>query len=347
MESEESSARRSGSIDDPGEDESSDSPPAVPKVICGRFDVGRMIGSGSYSEVFAGFDRAAGQKVAIKLEWMKAEKGRKLLSEAKLYKSLGSHGSIPGIRWSGVEGEYNVMVMDLLGPSLDELFSTCDRRFSLRTVLLLAGQMIDCIEFVHSCGILHRDIKPHNFLMGVGERSERVYIMDFGLAKRFRDFESGEHIPCARKRGVTGTVRYASLNVHDGFEPSRRDDLEGIGNVLVHFLRGHLPWQGLKAGSKRKKHQKIGQCKRETSIEELCRGFPQEFARYFHHCRSLQYADRPDYGYLRSLMKDALVRECYQHDLRYDWMLVRAASDSEEDSRGRKRRRRHHLPRLT
>jgi len=350
MRSEESYTRHSGSreedhggeAEDEEDDESSASPPPVPRVICGRFDVGRMIGSGSYSEVFAGFDRAAGERVAIKLEWQKAEKGRKLLAEARLYKSLGFNGSLPGIRWSGVEGEYNVMVMDLLGPSLDELFRSCGRRFSLATVLRLAVQMIECIEFVHTCGIIHRDIKPHNFLMGTGDRSERLYIMDFGLAKRFRDFETGEHIPCAHKRGVTGTVRYASLNVHEGFEPSRRDDLEAIGNVLLHLLRGNLPWQGLKAASKRRKHQKIRKSKAETSIEDLCRGYPQEFVRFFHHCRSLQYVDRPDYGYLRGLMKGALARECGQREPRYDWMLAKAASESETDSRSQKRRRRQH-----
>lgn len=346
------------------EEESSESPPSIPGVICRRFEVGQMIGSGSYSEVFKGFDRVVGDTVAIKLEWQHAEKGRKLLSEANFYMSLGQSDSIPGIRGSGIEGEYNFMVMELLGPSLDDLFSSCGRKFSIRTVMLLAVQMIDCIEFVHTCGIIHRDIKPHNFLMGVGARSHRVYIMDFGLAKRFRDPETGEHIPCTRKRGVTGTVRYASLNVHQGLEPSRRDDLEGIGNVLMHFLRGNLPWQGLKARSKRKKHEKIGQCKSDTSIEDLCAGFPSEFARYFHHCRSLQYADRPDYAYLRGLMKDALLRECSQQDLRLDWMVedkgkrlhrhharslhdtrsndsTKAKVDDEKKSRSQKRRRRH------
>jgi len=321
------------------DEDSSESPPPIPTTVGGRFDVKEMIGSGSYSEVFKGYDREAKDEVAIKLEWQRAEKGRKLLAEAKLYKSLGDCRYVPGIRWSGIEGEYNVMVMDLLGPSLEELFGSCGRRFSVQTVLSLALQMVDCIEFVHSCGIIHRDIKPHNFLVGAGSRRDRVYIMDFGLAKRYRD-AMGQHIPCAKKRGVTGTVRYAGLNVHRGFEPSRRDDLEGIGNVLMHFLRGNLPWQGLKAKSKKRKHEKIGHCKATTAIEDLCAGFPEEFAKYFHHCRSLPYAERPDYAYLRGLLKGALFRECPDRDSKLDWMTDKA-NDGKARSRSRRRRRRH------
>jgi len=364
-EEEESYESETRTADDEEEEEtSSDSPPSSPELICSRFEVREMIGSGSYSEVFAGFDRVVGDEVAVKLEWVHAEKGRKLLAEAQLYGSLAGCGRVPGMRWHGVEGEYNAMVMELLGPSLEELFSSCGRRFSLRTVLLLAQQMLDCIEGVHARGIVHRDIKPHNFLTGLGPGSDRVYIMDFGLAKRFRDPETYEHIPCATgRKGVTGTVRYASLNVHDGLEPSRRDDLEGIGHVLLHFLRGSLPWQGLRAASKRAKHRKIGQCKRDTPIEELCRGFPGEFTSFMRHCRALDFADRPDYEYLRGLMRHALERECSGEELVLDWLARaegpgpgqrggeaqreprsgdrrRVSADDEAASQGRKRQKR-------
>mmetsp|Transcript_108882 Transcript_108882/g.243107 ORF Transcript_108882/g.243107 Transcript_108882/m.243107 type:complete len:398 (-) Transcript_108882:124-1317(-) len=304
-----------------GDDEgSSDGPPPVPESVGGRFLLNRQIGSGSYSHVHLGIDKDTGEKVAVKLEWVMASQGLRLLYEAKLYTTaLGSGACLPRVRWHGVEGSYNVMVMDLLGPSLEDLFRSCDRRFSLKTVLMLAEQMLDAIEYVHSCGVVHRDIKGSNFLIGVGERSGCVHIMDFGLAKRYRD-SAGKHVQGFQKNGFTGTVRYASLNVHRGFEPSRRDDVEAIGYVLMHFNRGRLPWQGVKAGSRQAKNQQIYCCKSQISDDELCKGFPEEFVRYFQHCRSLEFSDRPDYDYLRGLMRDVFEREGFQCDLCFDWL---------------------------
>jgi len=310
----------SRSLAEEDDEESTESgPPPVPSLVAGRFRVKERIGSGSYSVVYRGTDREMHDKVAIKCEWVKAEKGRRLLPEARLYETFGKCKDVPQVRWYGRQGPYNIMVMDLQGASLDDRFSACGRKFSLKTVLLLAEQMIERIEFVHSHGIVHRDIKPHNFLMGMGEAQDRVLIMDFGLAKRYMDRISGKHIACTEHRGVTGTVRYASLNVHEGLEPSRRDDLEAIGFVLMHFLRGTLPWQGLKASSKRAKHEKIKRCKQKTSIDELCKGYPDEFAQYLKHCRSLQYAERPDYEYLRKLMRDCMARERLKRDGVFDW----------------------------
>mmetsp|Transcript_108881 Transcript_108881/g.243102 ORF Transcript_108881/g.243102 Transcript_108881/m.243102 type:complete len:383 (-) Transcript_108881:163-1311(-) len=306
-----------------GDDEgSSDGPPPVPESVGGRFLLNRQIGSGSYSHVHLGIDKDTGEKVAVKLEWVMASQGLRLLYEAKLYTTaLGSGACLPRVRWHGVEGSYNVMVMDLLGPSLEDLFRSCDRRFSLKTVLMLAEQMLDAIEYVHSCGVVHRDIKGSNFLIGVGERSGCVHIMDFGLAKRYRD-SAGKHVQGFQKNGFTGTVRYASLNVHRGFEPSRRDDVEAIGYVLMYFNRGSLPWQGLKANSKKEKYEKIMEKKMSTPIEVLCKHFPCEFVTYLNYCRSLRFEDRPDYAYLRRLLKDLFFREGYQYDFVFDWTIL-------------------------
>lgn len=316
---------------------SSEAPPRVPALVNGRYEIKSKVGSGSYSEVYLGVDKISGDKVAAKFEWTKAEKGQRLLQEAQFYESLAGTDDAPRIRWSGSQSEYNILVMDLLGPSLEDLFISCGKRFSLKTVVMLAEQMIDRIEYVHSRGILHRDIKPNNFLMGVGDRSHRVYVMDFGLAKRYIDPATGEHIPCNKKKGLTGTVRYTSLNVHDGLEPSRRDDLGAIGYVLMYFNRGRLPWQGINAKSKRTKQRKIGGRKEQTSHEELCKGYPHEFVKYLQHCDSVAYDDPPDYAYLRRLMRDVFVRECFPHDLRFDWMLAEGTPKPVEGKEERKR----------
>ncbi|XP_076932021.1 casein kinase 1-like protein 1 isoform X1 [Bidens hawaiensis] len=287
-----------------------------------KFRLGRKIGSGSFGEIYLGTNVQTNEEVAIKLENVKT-KHPQLLYESKLYRILQGGTGIPNVRWFGVEGDYNVLVMDLLGPSLEDLFNFCSRKLSLKTVLMLADQMINRIEFVHSKSFLHRDIKPDNFLMGLGRRANQVYIIDFGLVKKYRDATTHQHIPYRENKNLTGTARYASMNTHLGIEQSRRDDLESLGYVLMYFLRGSLPWQGLKAGNKKQKYEKISQKKVSTSIEALCRGYPTEFASYFHYCRSLRFEDKPDYAYLKRIFRDLFIREGFQFDYVFDWTILK------------------------
>ncbi|KAI3694419.1 hypothetical protein L1987_77384 [Smallanthus sonchifolius] len=287
-----------------------------------KFRLGRKIGSGSFGEIYLGTNVQTNEEVAIKLENVKT-KHPQLLYESKLYRILQGGTGVPNVRWFGVEGDYNVLVMDLLGPSLEDLFNFCSRKLSLKTVLMLADQMINRIEFVHIKSFLHRDVKPDNFLMGLGRRANQVYIIDFGLVKKYRDTTTHQHIPYRDNKNLTGTARYASMNTHLGIEQSRRDDLESLGYVLMYFLRGSLPWQGLKAGNKKQKYEKISEKKVSTSIEALCRGYPTEFASYFHYCRSLRFEDKPDYAYLKRIFRDLFIREGFQYDYVFDWTILK------------------------
>ncbi|VDP91238.1 unnamed protein product [Echinostoma caproni] len=189
-------------------------------VIAGKWRLVRKIGGGSFGDIYLGHNISNGEEVAIKLEPSSARHPQ-LLYESRVYRIL--------------QCRYRAMVMDLLGPSLEDLFTFCGRRFTLKTVLILAEQMLWRIENIHNRGLIHRDIKPDNFLMGIGPTCNRVYVVDFGLAKKYRD-----------DKNLTGTARYASINAHAGIEQSRRDDIESLGYVFMYFLRGHLPWQGLK-----------------------------------------------------------------------------------------------------
>ncbi|WJX48290.1 Casein kinase 1-like protein 3, variant 2 [Trifolium repens] len=292
------------------------------RIVGGNYKLGRKIGSGSFGEIYLATHIDTFEIVAIKIENTKT-KHPQLLYEAKLYNILQGGSGIPSIKWFGVDGEDNVLAIDLLGPSLEDLFVYCGRKFSLKTVLMLADQMITRIEYVHSKGYLHRDIKPDNFLMGLGRKANQVYIIDFGLAKRYRDSTTHRHIPYRENKSLTGTARYASCNTHLGIEQSRRDDLESLGYVLLYFLRGSLPWQGLKAATKKQKYDKICQKKVSTPIEVLCKSHPVEFASYFHYCHSLTFDQRPDYGFLKRLFRDLFAREGYAFDFVFDWTILK------------------------
>ncbi|XP_034566943.1 casein kinase I isoform X2 [Notolabrus celidotus] len=296
-----------------------------------KYRLGRKIGSGSFGDIYLGANIATGEEVAIKLECVKT-KHPQLHIESKFYKMMQGGVGIPSIKWCGAEGDYNVMVMELLGPSLEDLFNFCSRKFSLKTVLLLADQMISRIEYIHSKNFIHRDVKPDNFLMGLGKKGNLVYIIDFGLAKKYRDARTHQHIPYRENKNLTGTARYASINTHLGIEQSRRDDLESLGYVLMYFNLGSLPWQGLKAATKRQKYERISEKKMSTPIEVLCKGYPSEFSTYLNFCRSLRFDDKPDYSYLRQLFRNLFHRQGFSYDYVFDWnMLKFGASRTAED----------------
>ncbi|KAJ5900269.1 serine/threonine protein kinase [Penicillium subrubescens] len=287
-----------------------------------KYRIGRKIGGGSFGDIYLGTHIISGEEIAIKLENVKA-KYPQLAYEARVYKSLAGGIGIPLVRWFGTECDYNAMVIDLLGPSLEDLFNFCNRRFSLKTVLLLADQLISRIEYIHARSFIHRDIKPDNFLMGIGKRGHQVNVIDFGLSKRYRDPRTHSHIPYRENKNLTGTVRYASINSHLGVEQSRRDDMESLGYVMLYFCRGYLPWQGLNAATKKQKYDRIMEKKMSTPTEVLCRGFPKEFAVYLNYARSLRFDDKPDYMYLRKLFRDLFVRESLQYDHVFDWTVYK------------------------
>ena len=291
-------------------------------IVGGKYRLVRKIGSGSFGDIYLAINTTNGEEVAAKIESIKARHPQ-LLYEFKLYKILQGGIGIPHIRWYGPERDYNVLVMDLLGPSLEDLFNFCSRRFTMKTVLMLATQMIGRIEFIHNKNYIHRDMKPDNFLMGIGRQCNKLFLIDYGLARKFRDNRTRQHIAYREGKNLTGTSRYASINGHLGIEQSRRDDMESLGYVLMYFNRGSLPWQGLKAATKKQKYEKISEKKMSTPVEVLCKGFPAEFAMYLNYCRGLRFEEGPDYMYLRQLFRILFRTLNHQYDYTFDWTMLK------------------------
>lgn len=295
---------------------------AVDLRVGKKYRLGRKIGSGSFGDIYVGKNIISGEEVAVKLESIRARHPQ-LEYESKVYKALVGGIGIPFVRWYGTECDYNALVIDLLGPSLEDLFNFCDRKFSYKTILLLADQLVCRLEFIHAKSFIHRDIKPDNFLMGLNRRGNQVNVIDFGLAKKFRDPRTHIHIPYRENKNLTGTARYASINTHLGIEQSRRDDMESLAYMLVYFCKGSLPWQGLKAATKKQKYDRIMEKKISTPSDVLTRGLPYEFYIFLNYTRSLRFDNKPDYVFLRKLVRDLFTRSNYYYDYCFDWTLIK------------------------
>ncbi|CAF1522089.1 unnamed protein product [Rotaria magnacalcarata] len=292
------------------------------RTLGSHYQVGRRLGAGNFGEIHLGRNNETQEHVAIKLEQI-LTRTPQLAYEYRFYKLLGKYDGIPRIQFYGQTGSYNALVMELLGPSLEDLFDLCSRRFSLKTVLMIGLQLIDRIEYVHSKHLIYRDIKPENFLIGRGStnRQHIIHMVDFGLAKQYRTSD-GAHIAYREHKSLTGTARYMSINTHLGREQSRRDDLEALGYMLMYFLRGSLPWQGLKADTLKERYQKIGETKRFTTHEILCEGYARQFFIYMRTVRQLEFSQVPDYNTLRELFHNALNENNLVNDGDFDWVKV-------------------------
>ena len=274
----------------------------------------KKLGEGSFGNIYEA--EYNGEHYALKFE--KIGNNENFLENEAVIMNYLKGPYIPYIKFYGSNEYNNILVMQLLGKNLEHLFEE-RKKFSLKTVCMLGYQFVEILEYIHNRHILHRDIKPDNFVMGINNLSKYVYLLDFGLAKKYRSHKTLKQIPFSNTKKVVGTTRYASINALSGFEHSRKDDLEAAGYILVYFLKGKLPWQGITSKDKVERYRKILKKKIDTSPKELCDGLPVEFEQYISYTRNLDYYEEPNYQMLRGLFISILEKEGLNFDYIYDW----------------------------
>ena len=295
--------------------ENNSSDDIINKIFLSKYMTVKKIGSGSFASVYKA--ESGDETYAMKFE-QRSNEYEYLEEEAIIMRYLKCP-QIPVVKCFGKNMQYNIMVMELLGDSLEFNFAI-KKKFSVKTVAMIGYQILSILEFIHDKHIIHRDIKPDNLVMGLKEKNSILYLIDFGLAKKFRSSKTLMQYPYIRKKKMTGTARYASIHALEEMEQSRRDDLESTAYVLLYFLRGSLPWQGLKIKAKENRYKKILAKKKEITSEELCETFPEEFKYFVDYAKNLGYTENPDYEKLRNnfliLVKEKM---CRNFDFIYDW----------------------------
>ena len=236
---------------------------------------------------------------------------------------------IPQVYYLGQEGQYNILIMDLLGDNLETLRISCGGKFNLYTGMTVMCQVLTRLESLHNACFIHKDLKPENLAIGLKENSATIYLFDFGLTKYYKNPRTNKHIEYTVNNKFTGTIKYASINTYLGYEQSRRDDLESLGLVCINLVKGSLPWDKYSGVSSKEVRRRVLTEIIGTSFEELCKGLPSifliiidEFLKYFRYVRELEFTQNPDYNYLRDSFNDFIRKEIKIKQLSLNWINV-------------------------
>ena len=277
------------------------------------------LGGGSFGQIFKGINIKTKEEVAIKIESKNIETPQ-LLHESKILKILKDNEGFPKVYLLTPLDDVLIMVMELLGDNLQKLIKNQpEKKFSLKTTLMLGIQILKRIKTLHDNNFIHRDIKPENFTIGLKKMNNIIYMIDYGLTRKYCDSHK-KHIPYKEGKSLTGTALYASIYTHKGIEQSRRDDLESLGYMMIYFCKGELPWMNVKANNKAGKYKKIMEKKIQMKPEILCAGLIDEFREYFKYVRDLQFTEEPNYEYLFGLFNNAMKKWKIKNDFKFDWM---------------------------
>ena len=290
--------------------------PNINKIFFKKYKAIKKIADGSFGSIYQGINIVTQKPVAIKLE----DRSQFNLLEEEAYNLFNLRGfGIVEIISFGKNNKYNIMIQSLLGDSLYKIFLDCKKRFTLKDVCLIGLQCLDRIEWIHTKNIIHRDIKPENFLIGLKD-PRILYLIDFGLSKKYRSERTMKHIQFALTKKLTGTARYASINALKGFELSRRDDLESFCYMIIFFILKKLPWQGIKAQTQAKRYKKNCELKEMFNIDEYKKTIPIEIITIFKYVKKLKFDEEPNYDKIRNLFNNFLNKIFYNKNDTFSWI---------------------------
>jgi casein kinase 1 len=258
-------------------------------MIANKYSVIEKISEGSFGTILKGKNERTGELVAIKIE-SKTTIMTTLKTEAKIYQYLGKQEGFPQLKWFGTNEKYNYLVIDLFGHSLTHILQ--NGAINCMNAIEFGIQIINRIETLHNKSLLHRDIKPDNFLFGLGNETNKLYLIDFGFCKRYE--YNGQHIQQKSISSIIGSLNFVSLNIHNGLEPSRRDDVESCLYIILYMFTGKLDW--IKFDTSQEKMVKL---KRELSNNQDIPFFIRILIEYI---RLLGFDEVPNYKYMVSIL---------------------------------------------
>ena len=288
------------------------------KILLQKFKIIKRIGKGAFGSVYLGKDLSKEEYVAIKLE---IRDQNDIILERETYilymlKGLG----IPQVIAYGHNLKYNILIQELLGKSLDNLLFDKKYKLSLKDSCMAGIQILDRLEYIHNKGIIHRDIKADNFLIGI-KKKEIIYIIDFGLAKQYLNNKTGKHVKYCVNKKWSGTSRFASANTLKGIEPSRRDDMESFCYLLLYLMKGSLPWDQINEPSEINEILIIYKMKEYMPADIMFKDLPWQMSEFYKYCKNLNFEQKPNYNYLRKLLINILEYIGEKNDLYFSWII--------------------------
>jgi casein kinase I family protein HRR25 len=251
------------------------------ELINKKYLIITKIGSGSFGTIYKGQNIRTNELVAIKVERI-SDNLKLLKNESKIYQYLNGCEGIPIVKWFGKDETNYYMAINLLGTSLQDLINKT-HRFSLTLTLKIGIRVLSILKTIHEKGLVHRDIKPDNFLFGINRVNE-LYIIDFGFCKSY--LEDNNHVRIKSTHNMIGSMNYASIMSHKRYELSRRDDLESLGYMLIYFNKGFLPWNN------ETDENIIINLKRDIINSTK---YPAVIIDFLRYVRSMEYEENPNY----------------------------------------------------
>ena len=290
----------------------------INKIFFKKYKVLKKIGKGSFGLVYLCKNINNENYFAMKFE-PKSQQDLILEQESYILYYLRGFG-IPDIITYGHNSKYNILVQTLLGKSINSIFLHDNNKFSMKDCCMIGIQILDRLEYIHSKFIIHRDVKPDNFLIGNPDINN-IYIIDFGLAKKFMSSRTGKHAKFCINKKWSGTSRFASANSLRGVVQSRRDDLESLCYLLLYLMKGSLPWDNVYGKNENEEILLIYKIKKFMKPELLFMNLPKQTIEFFKYCKKLEYEQKPDYSYLKNLLIDILKYSNEKNDLNFSWVI--------------------------